>query len=93
MIERITGPFHGYHIAAYACPMGDLGQEYIGHFKISEVRPESFWETGGQHQGCCVELSATSDNALCAAELCAMEEVDRLASDKRKVRHWSHAIA
>jgi hypothetical protein len=34
MHERLTGPFNGYYIAAYACEMGELGNEYLGYYKI-----------------------------------------------------------
>ena len=75
MIERISGPFHGYHIAAYACPMGELGTEYLGHYKISLSRPRSFLDAGFLYQGSCEELSANAADALRAAESSAAMQI------------------
>lgn len=78
MIERITGPFNGYHIAAYACPMGDMGQEYLGQYKISRKRPNSFLDDGCLLVGGGDELWPTCASAIQAAESRAMLQIDGL---------------
>ena len=88
MLERITGPFHGYHIAVYACPMGELGRHYLGEYRISRTRPRSFCDAQSVRQGHCEQISATADEALSTAELCAMQEIAKLAQLPRKVLHW-----
>lgn len=91
MLERITGPFQGYYIAAYACPMGELGAEYLGEYRISQTRPTSFCEAESLRQGHCDEVLATAAMALSAAESCAMQQIAGLPQPAPKVRHWGQA--
>lgn len=92
MIERITGPFHGYHIATYACPMGNFGAEYLGQFKICENRPTSFWDAHCVHDGFCNDISPTSEMALRTAELEAMREIGLLPLRPAKLRRWGFGL-
>ena len=91
MLERITGPFHGYFIAAYACPMGELGDHYLGEYRISHTRPKSFCDAQSVRRGHCEEISATAALALSTAELCAMQQIGKLPQAP-KLRHWGLAF-
>lgn len=88
MFERITGPFHGYHIVVYACPMGELGNDYLGQFRISVRRPESFGDSACLRHGCCEETSPTAAMALGAAEVRALREIGTMPLLPGKVGRW-----
>lgn len=88
MYERITGPFHGYHIAVYACPMGELGTEYLGQFRICIERPASFCEGQCVCEGTCEQLCPTSALALGAAERLALREIAGMPPAVTKVLPW-----
>lgn len=45
MFERIE-TFKGYFLAVYACPVGQLGHSYLGHFSIFSEQPKHFWSKG-----------------------------------------------
>jgi hypothetical protein len=46
-IEQV-GP---YFVAAYACPTGDLGEEYMGYFKVFPLRPHTYFDAGSMRGG------------------------------------------
>ncbi|HVZ44932.1 MAG TPA: hypothetical protein VHA82_14065 [Ramlibacter sp.] len=44
-MERIIGPMRGFYIASYACPMGELGNIFLGHSRVFDsTKPRSFWD-------------------------------------------------
>ncbi|MBC5768319.1 hypothetical protein [Ramlibacter albus] len=68
MLERITGPYRGLYIAAYACPVGEAGQ-FHGFAKVCGAQPLSYWEaTQVVRKLSAPAWSATADEALAAAE-------------------------
>lgn len=76
-MERISGPYKGYFIAAYSVPAGSL---HVGYAKVCLGRPLSVWSEAGVEKftsatGCRSELEA-----LAAAERKAREAVTDLAS-------------
>jgi hypothetical protein len=44
MVETVQGPVRGYYVAAYACPVGEYGREYVGYYKIFGERPQGFFD-------------------------------------------------
>ena len=42
----MQGPVRGYYIAAYACPVGEYGREFVGYYKIFAERPQGFFGDG-----------------------------------------------
>lgn len=46
MLHSISGPHRGHFIAAYACPVGEFGQQFIGCFKIFPHLPKCYCERG-----------------------------------------------
>lgn len=46
MVETVQGPVRGYYIAAYACPVGEYGQEFVGYYKIFAGQPQGFFDDG-----------------------------------------------
>lgn len=49
MITKVTGLADGRFIAAYACPVGELGERFVGCFKVYRERPLCFCESGHVH--------------------------------------------
>ena len=84
--ERISGPKGGYYIASYACPMGELGQQYMGMARISTTKPRSYWANGqgaGSVSGdefCDGALFDSAEAALTYAEQLALNEIARRES-------------
>jgi hypothetical protein len=74
MFERVVGPFNGYFIASYACPVGELGDQYLGYAKVCRRRPSSY-------------LDAAPVANLCAegAVLSPIEALDRAEARARLV--------
>ena len=59
-MERVSGPYLGYYIAAYSVEAGSL---YVGYAKVCLEEPESVWTAKGVEklttaQGCRSELDA-----------------------------------
>ena len=44
MEEVVAGPFRGYYVAAYACPVDPHGRDYVGYFKVFASRPDSCFD-------------------------------------------------
>jgi len=86
MTERISGPKSGYYIASYACPMGELLQQYMGMARISTTRPRSYWandQRAGADSGdefCDGALFESAEAALTYAEQLALNEIARRES-------------
>lgn len=69
-MERISGPYKGYFIAAYSVPAGGL---YVGYAKVCTERPQNVWSAQGVEKltsapGCRSELEAVTA-AECKARL------------------------
>jgi len=75
MVERISGPFQGYYVAAYACEMGELGCQYIGYYKVFRKKPLSYWEGDCLFKGCTEDVRATADEAIDSAFRMASDQV------------------
>ena len=78
MMQRISGPIHGYYIAAYACAMGNLENENLGYFKISLTPPGSYWQSMAVAQDCTESPKTSPLDALCEAEAEAYRAISML---------------
>lgn len=67
MIERVAGPVNGYFVAAYACPVGELGDHYVAYYKLFKDPPESFWDENFLAQGVDSALHESAEEALDSA--------------------------
>ena len=59
-MERISGPYKGYYIAAYTVEAGD---QFVGYAKVCVDEPESVWNANSVEKltsatGCRTELEA-----------------------------------
>lgn len=77
LMERITGPYKGFFIAAYSVA---TGASYVGYAKVCPEEPDSVWcsepvEKLTSATGCRSELEAVS-----AAEQKARQAIAELAS-------------
>lgn len=63
MHDWVIGPCRGSYIAAYACPVGELGESYIGYYKIYRTRPRSYLDTGHLATGTTPQLFASAEAA------------------------------
>ncbi|HXD42346.1 MAG TPA: hypothetical protein VN649_17410 [Ramlibacter sp.] len=77
--QRVT-PFRGFFIASYGYCIGELGDEYIGSYKICETRPESYWKAKTRLIGWCSYTEATSLAAMELAEATARQHILRSLS-------------
>ncbi len=80
LFERSLGPVHGYYVVAYACPVGELGEQFIGYFKVSD-RPTDSWldETGCVCRGVCGIVHDRACDAVRIALGCGRRQAARLA--------------
>ena len=53
--ERVSGPFKGYFVAAYAVPAGPDG--FVAYYKVCNGLPASYWES------CCLLKGRTREDA------------------------------
>lgn len=67
MFERVSGPVRGYFAAAYACPVGELGNRYVGYYKLFAGEPESYWQSECLSKGCTETDYEAPEDALNAA--------------------------
>lgn len=74
MFERNDAEYLGYFIALYAGEMGEMGDIYLGHYKVFSRRPRSFWDHG--------ELVADTVDGLCSTAKRAMEHAEDLAKQR-----------
>jgi hypothetical protein len=77
-MERISGPYKGYFIAAYSV---EAGAYFVGYAKVCSEQPEDVWNTSAVEKltsapGCRTELEAVA-----AAERKARNVIADLASD------------
>jgi hypothetical protein len=72
MHSRVTGPFNGYYVASYACPMGDAGARFVGSYKLCQVEPLSYWNASSLFAGDCALDDATGFAAMDRAEVLAV---------------------
>ncbi len=71
-MERISGPFKGYFIAAYTV---ESGNEFVGFAKICLVRPEATRGIDAQHKVRSHHLYSSESQALESAEFRAREAI------------------
>ncbi|MEO7548495.1 MAG: hypothetical protein ABIT82_08740 [Ramlibacter sp.] len=74
----MSGPLRGYYVAAYACPVGELGEEYIGYYKLFAGEPESYWESECLLKGCSDSRASSAEQAVNDAFRSAADEVANL---------------
>jgi hypothetical protein len=75
-VERVFEAAKGYWIATYACPVGDLGDEYIGYFKICTERPSGYFEASAcVVKGCCEDRARGPEQSVEAAFAFAREQI------------------
>lgn len=77
MLERIEKCL-GYHVALYACEMGEMGDLYLGHYKVFANRPRSFWEHGHLAADTVNGLSSSVERALNHAQDQAKQKIRTL---------------
>jgi hypothetical protein len=68
LIERLSGPFRGYYIAAYTTAHGRADVPFDAYFKICSHRPRSYWEAQCLLKGKGAAEGPTAQGALAAAE-------------------------
>lgn len=78
--HRVTGPFEGFYIASYACPMGNLGAEFTGHYKVCAFEPESYWDATSSMVAACDETAPTALAAMHLAEALALQRIAAVRS-------------
>jgi len=95
LYERVTGPLRGYHIAAYACEVGELGREYLGYYKVCGEEPANYFEAHCLLKGCCDRQTPTAQEALEAAEQLARMQIGNMpplselaAHRERRPLYW-----
>ena len=91
-MDRVTGPFDGYHVASSASEIGAGSGRYLGFAKVCCARPGSFWlATLCEKPGCCAHLCGgglfdTPEAAMASAELLARNHIrGRVGSESGEV--------
>jgi len=75
---RIMGPVRGYYVAAFAAKMGDLGDSFLGTWRIFPHEPDDFLARGHVAAGECPQRVASISGALDAAVDAAFEAVNSM---------------
>ena len=73
--ERVTGPFHGYHVAALGSCIGGDGPGFRGYYKIFRDSPNNYWTADAMAQGRCGPEAATGASAMRMAESAAAVQI------------------
>ncbi|MBI2772224.1 MAG: hypothetical protein HYX47_21575 [Burkholderiales bacterium] len=68
MHDRVCGPVGPFFVAVYAAEMGELGQEFLGYFKICRRSPDNYWDAKCIFKGCADEVSDSPEAAMSAAQ-------------------------
>jgi len=69
-------PLGSAFVAAYACPTGDLGAEYLGYFRIFPLRPGSYFDAGSIGEGMAAGRQVSPEQALAVAMEAARVSLD-----------------
>jgi hypothetical protein len=64
-MERISGPFKGFFIAAYSIV---TGEEYVGYAKVCREQPDSVWSEAEVQKLTSVAGCRSESEAVAAAE-------------------------
>jgi hypothetical protein len=83
MFECFEMKYQGFFIALHACEVWELGDNYLGHYKIFTARRSDFWVPGHIAAGIAGELSPSAGEALADAKDLAMQHVRRLGAAPR----------
>ena len=79
IVERVLQVSKGYWVAAYACPVGEFGDEYVGYFKICGERPSSYFEASVcVVKGSCGDRAAAAEESVQAALAFAREQIGNM---------------
>jgi hypothetical protein len=79
MIQSVIGPLRGIYVAMFACPVGELGDRFVGCYRLYGERPGCFCAPGHFGDGETASDHASADSALHGAALAA----------RRAIRRWS----
>ena len=77
-MERITGPYKGYFIAAYTV---EAGTHYVGYAKVCVEEPQSVWNANSVEKLTSATGCATELEAIVTAERKARRAIADLTSD------------
>jgi hypothetical protein len=75
MIQSVIGPVGGVYVAMFACPVGELGDRYVGCYKLFEARPACYCDAGHVGHGETPSLHPSPDAALHGAALAAQRQI------------------
>ena len=71
-MERISGPYKGYYIAAYTVP---AGHNFVGYAKICVAEPEDVWNAQSVEKLTSATGYRSEHEALAAAERKARQAI------------------
>jgi hypothetical protein len=77
-MERITGPYKGYFIAAYTV---EGGQSFVGYAKICLTEPTSVWDATNVEKLTSATGYRTEQEAITAAERKARHAIADMVGD------------
>ncbi len=80
MNQLVLGPLNGIFIATYACPVGEMGNDFVGYFKLFSKRPACFCERGQITEGGTITRYHVPQHALRAAEEMARATIEHAAA-------------
>ena len=77
-MERISGPYKGYYIAAYTV---EAGSQFVGYAKVCLDEPESVWNANAVEKLTSAPNCRTELEAVAAAEQKARQAIADIQSD------------
>jgi len=75
MYVCVDGPEQGWFVASYACPVGELGERFVGYYKLYPRRPGCFCDAGEHAVGVTPHSFRTQQDAVAAARRAAAGEI------------------
>jgi hypothetical protein len=73
MWTAVIGPIGGLYFGTFACPVGELGESFVGYFKIFRSRPTCYCDADHLDSGVSAGSHSSPEAALHAAALVARE--------------------
>lgn len=78
MFQVVSGPVRGHFVAAYACPVGEFGDRFLGYFKVFAGVPHCYVQNGHVAQGTGVRIFSRPLEAIQDVESQARAAIENL---------------
>lgn len=71
----VLGPVHGHYVALWALPVGPLGEQHLGSYKLFDHQPADYLSPAHLQEGVCPQPAGSVQRALDEATALALQSV------------------